>query len=82
MVRVHVCNVHIHFEVVTYHKSLHVFVHDTTESQEDFGMVLGFIEFLKAGSVTEKAGRIASITFDDFFNSVVKLLDLVLGSSN
>jgi hypothetical protein len=82
MIGVHVGNVDIHFEVVTYHKSLHVFVHDTTESQEDFGMALGFIEFLKAGSVTEKAGGIASITFDDFFNSVVKLLDLVFGPGN
>lgn len=56
MVWIHVGYVDVHFEVVTYHESLHVFVHDPTESQEDLGMVLGFVEFLKAGFVTEKAG--------------------------
>ncbi len=56
MVWIHVGDVYVHFKVVTDHESLHIFVHDPTESQEDLGMILGFVEFLKAGFMTKKAG--------------------------
>ena len=78
MIRIHVGDIDIHFKVMADHECLYVFVHNTTESQENLRMVSGFVEFLKAGSMAENAGRITGITLNNFLDSVVKLLNLFL----
>ncbi len=82
MVWVHVGNVDIHLKIVTDHECLYVFVHNAAESQKNLWMVFGFVEFLKAGSVSNKAGSITSIALDYLVDSVVKLLNFLLSPGN
>ncbi len=82
MIRIHACNIDIHFKVMTDHESLHVLVHNATETKQNLRMLSASVKFLKAGFMSKKPRCIAGIAFDNFFNSVIKLLNFVLSSSD
>ena len=80
MIRIHAGNIDIDLKVMTDHESLHILIHNATESKENFRMLSASVKFLKAGFMSKKPRCIAGIAFYNFLNSVIKLLDLVLGS--
>jgi hypothetical protein len=80
MIRIHAGNIDIHLKVMTDHESLHILIHNATESKENLRMISASVKFLKAGFMSQKPRCIAGIALYNFLNSVIKLLDFVLGS--
>lgn len=80
MIRIHAGNIDIDLKVMTDHESLHILIHNATESKENLRMLSASVKFLKAGFMSKKPRCIAGIAFYNFLNSVIKLLNFVLGS--